>query len=207
MFHIIYKTTNLINGKIYIGAHSTSVLNDGYLGSGKYLKRAIKKYGIENFKREILHLFNTKEEMFSKEREIVTVDFIEENNTYNLKIGGSGGNPGIVGAFSGRKHSNETKKKIVEKRKLQSPADAATRQKMSENNGMKNSAIARKKVADALCGSKQTETHKQKVADANIGKVKINNGIIAKSVSKEIANELVNAGEWKYGLLPRNKIV
>ena len=45
MFFIIYQTTNLINNKIYIGKHQTSDLDDGYLGSGKLLLQAIKKYG------------------------------------------------------------------------------------------------------------------------------------------------------------------
>lgn len=50
--------------------------------------------------------------MYSKEREIVTEDFILTNNVYNLKLGGSGGNPGIVGAFAGRIHSEESREKI-----------------------------------------------------------------------------------------------
>jgi len=93
MYYIIYKTTNLINNKFYIGMHKTKDLDDGYLGSGKYLINSIKKYGIENFKREILFNFNTEEEMRNKEKELVTEEFLLENEgkTYNLLVGGKGG--------------------------------------------------------------------------------------------------------------------
>jgi hypothetical protein len=65
-FNFIYITTNLINGKQYIGDHSTNNLNDNYLGSGRpYLKRALSEYGKENFKREIIEFFDTKEEAFN----------------------------------------------------------------------------------------------------------------------------------------------
>jgi hypothetical protein len=91
MYYIIYKTTNTVNGKVYIGKHKTKDLNDGYLGSGKLLCRAIEKYGIDNFAREIVHLCKTEEDMNAKEREIVTEDFCLREDTYNLCVGGHGG--------------------------------------------------------------------------------------------------------------------
>jgi hypothetical protein len=89
MYYTIYRITNQINGKCYVGKHQTKDLNDGYMGSGKLIKRAIVKYGIENFSKEILHVFNTEKEMNAKEAEIVTEDFCK--NSYNLCKGGQGG--------------------------------------------------------------------------------------------------------------------
>lgn len=84
MYYTIYKVTNKVNGKFYIGAHQTENLDDGYLGSGTALKRAMEKHGKENFEKEILHVFDTPEEMW--EREMMLVEVSDE--TYNLRKGG-----------------------------------------------------------------------------------------------------------------------
>ena len=90
MHYIVYKITNQLNGKFYIGVHTTKNIDDGYMGSGTYLKRAIQKHGIENFKKEILFVFDSEEAMYLKEEEIVNEEFLMTENTYNLRVGGFG---------------------------------------------------------------------------------------------------------------------
>lgn len=106
----IYKTTNNINGKIYIGKRSGNV-NRFYLGSGKILKLAISKYGINNFSREILEYCDTNGEL--AEREIYWIKKLgsqDRNIGYNILDGGFGGwDPSI---WKDRKHTEETRKKI-----------------------------------------------------------------------------------------------
>lgn len=89
--YTIYKTTNKLNNKIYIGMHKTTNPYDDYLGSGKLFNRAVAKYGKHNFVKEVLFIFDTSEEMFTKEKEIVNKLFVESNNTYNIMEGGCGG--------------------------------------------------------------------------------------------------------------------
>lgn len=166
MFHIIYKTTNLLDGKFYIGAHSTEILEDGYLGSGKYLKRAVLKYGRENFAREILFVYSDKEQMYSKEREIVTEDFILTNNVYNLKLGGSGGNPGIVGAFAGRIHSEESREKISQATTGRKNSPAAIQRMIDNHPQKKLDPVEYREYMRAIARVPCSEEKKLKLRDA-----------------------------------------
>jgi len=88
-----YKITNLINDRFYYGIHKTHNINDGYMGSGTRLKYSIKKYGINNFEKEILEYFDTYEEALIYESEVVTEKLVDNINCYNLKKGGKGGYP------------------------------------------------------------------------------------------------------------------
>jgi hypothetical protein len=87
-YFLIYKITNLINEKYYIGRHATKNLNDGYLGSGKGIKNAIAKYGKENFKKEILVFANSAEELWKLEEEIVNKQVLQDPKSYNQTLGG-----------------------------------------------------------------------------------------------------------------------
>lgn len=133
MFYTIYKTTNLINGKYYVGMHKTQNLNDGYMGSGKLLKQAIKKYGINSFSKEILFIFDNEQDMIDKEYELVSL----HENSYNLCFGGKGGfgyiNDNNISKFKNRKHSDETKQKISKSRQYIkcSPCSEETKLKIS----------------------------------------------------------------------------
>lgn len=91
MYNYLYQITNLINNKIYIGVHTTSDLNDGYMGSGTAIKKAIRKYGIENFRKDILNFFETAEEALLAEESVVDSKFILREDTYNIRCGGIGG--------------------------------------------------------------------------------------------------------------------
>lgn len=104
---IVYQTTNEINHKIYIGIHKTKdpAIFDGYIGCGVSFQEpsmymnpktpfqyAVKKYGIKNFKRTVLKVFDTAEEAAKLERELVNEDFIKRKDTYNIALGGNLGN-------------------------------------------------------------------------------------------------------------------
>lgn len=104
--YIVYKTTNLINNKIYIGVHKTRDPEtfDGYLGCGVLTTQpytyqnaktafqyAVKKYGPKNFVRHTIQVFDTEDEAFALEEEIVNEKFLEREDVYNMILGGKGG--------------------------------------------------------------------------------------------------------------------
>jgi hypothetical protein len=88
MRHIIYKITNRLNGKYYIGRHSTKNIDDSYMGSGVGIKNAIKKYGVENFTKEIIEETTSSELLWELEKQIVNDNIVKDNMSYNMCYGG-----------------------------------------------------------------------------------------------------------------------
>ena len=85
--YTVYRTVNVVNGKFYIGVHKTSNPHDEYLGSGKLITQAILKYGVGNFRKEILDIFDKPEPAFELERQLVD-NQLGLPGCYNLKRGG-----------------------------------------------------------------------------------------------------------------------
>lgn len=92
--HFVYKTTNLLNDKIYVGVHSDFSCDYDYLGSGKHISASVEKYGKENFSHEIIAVFHDEEGAYDLESKIVDYEFYSSESTYNLAPGSK---PGRVG--------------------------------------------------------------------------------------------------------------
>lgn len=141
MYGYIYKTTNLINNRKYIGLHKSEKFDNSYKGSGKILLQAIKKYGINNFETVIIDTAQSLEELYRKE--IFWIDFFKANEVheyYNIKQGGKGAwKINGVSIKKGRKISEQARRNTSEAHKGIKPTKE-TRQKMSishkgERNG------------------------------------------------------------------------
>lgn len=162
--YYIYRITNLINGKTYIGQHKYKELNDNYMGSGKLLHQAYKKYGVENFKKEIIcknvqykeTIDNMEKFYIKKEREQ------NLNGCYNITDGGEG-------RFG--------------------PCQEETKRKISEGNKGKHSVSeeTRRKMSKTRKGKHLTEEHKKKLSLVHCGE---NNGFYGKCHSEETRRKI-----------------
>lgn len=128
MYGYIYITTNLVNGRKYIGQHKWSKYPSKhltYFGSGKILKNAILKYGEENFSCRIIQWCHSKWELDAREKAwILMYDAVNSNEFYNISTGGSGGGSSWSNytkphPWIGKHHTEESKKKISENYKKQ----------------------------------------------------------------------------------------
>jgi hypothetical protein len=162
-YHYIYKTTYKNSGKYYVGMHSTDNLNDGYIGSGKIIRYAIKRYGKDNFIFEIIEFLSDRKSLIKREIEIVNKELLSDTNCVNIVEGGSGGikwQTDEQRAYITKKASEYQKEKWKDKE---------YREKITEvlrENTKKNHQQGKIKY-NTTKGKNITEEHKQKIGEAN----------------------------------------
>jgi group I intron endonuclease len=212
LYHYVYITTNLLNGKQYIGDHSSNNINDEYLGSGTNIRRAVKKYKKENFKREILEFFDTKQKAFNAQEK-----YINEYNTlipngYNISPKG-----GYIvhletiqyedtkkkqsNALKGIPKSKEHKQRIADSKmgeknpmygkhmseKTKQQIIKSNRSRICEKNpmyGKKHTEETKQKISNSHKGNNHSDVHKQHISDSLKGRFYITNGIVTKQLKR-----------------------
>lgn len=184
--------------------HSTNNIDDGYMGSGKRLRRSIRKYGEDNHTREILEFFDSRELLVEAEKVIITDDMIDDKDCMNLMGGGTGGFVSLSactkgGKISGNLHSkklkedkeysnkhsklaSETLKTTIEKGKI----------KRCDWTGRKHSEESKKKMSESMKGKCDGENN------PSYGTCWITNGEEVKKIKKEKLNSHLEKG-WRRG--------
>ena len=205
--HYIYKTICNVTKRYYIGMHSTSNLEDGYLGSGKRLRYSIRKYGKENHTKEILEFLSTREKLVIRETEIVNKILLTDKLCMNLCVGGQGVNISPEGVKKGRE---KTDKILTEKygkhfRKIISKnyQDSLTKEdrvrinekikKTQKKNGFDFGSTFR--------GKQHTTESKNKIGKSNSLKQKGNKN--SQYGTCWITNEINNKKIYKGDLIPK----
>jgi group I intron endonuclease len=156
----VYKITNLINGKIYIGKDEGDRID--YMGSGKLIRLAIKKYGLENFRKEIVESINDRELL--KERERFWIDHFnatDKSMGYNIHVGGHGGD-----TITYHPDLSEIRKKVSKAMKGRIITEAH-RESLRKNHASKKDPYFREKISARLKGRPKSEEHKRKLSEAN----------------------------------------
>lgn len=171
MNHYVYEITNLVNGKKYIGKRSCKcpIEEDKYIGSGKLLKKAIDKYGKENFKKDILQICKSEKQAYDREKYFINKFNATDNREYyNIRDGGQGfssedakrlwKDENFRIKLSNRVISEETRIKISNS--LRANPNASIGMK-----GKKHTDEARNKISEALKGKEKTDEHKNKMSE------------------------------------------
>ena len=197
--YYIYRITNKINGKTYVGQHKYKDLNDNYMGSGKLIRRAQKKYGMENFEKEILYSrIQYKETADDMEKFAIAKERALGKAEYNIADGGQGGalRKGKTPWNKGKCHSEETKRKISETNKGKS----------AWNKGKHLSEEQKKHLSEINTGSnnpnygrhyKHSEETRQKISDVMKGKSAHNKGKPMSDEAKRKLSEVHKGKHWK----------
>lgn len=213
---IIYKTTNLINGRFYVGQDKYN--NPNYYGSGKILKQSFKKYGKENFTKEILEYCSSLE--YLNKREIYWINILnaqERGVGYNISKGGSGGdtisnnpNKDIIcqNHSEWMKENNPTRGRKRSEEEIEKGRISYVGKYKGENNpmfGKPRSEETKQKIREKALGRIPSEETRKKISKSHEGKegywknkknknhsewMKFNNPNSGKTISEEHKQKL-----------------
>lgn len=181
MKHIVYKTVNKINNKYYIGVHSTKNINDSYLGCGHWRGRkicnatfspvlnAFKKYGDDNFTREVLFVFENRQDALQKEQELIDINDIK---CYNARTGGDNNYtyPQDIKLKMSEQAKIRSKKLLLQTNILKEYSKQKTGKTYAEIYGEERAKEIKLKKSKSLTGRKCSLEHRQKMSANRKGK-------------------------------------
>lgn len=194
----VYIWTNKINEKKYIGAHIGKI-DDGYIGSGVLFKKAIEKYGIENFSREILYIeYECIENLFLKEMEIINhFDAVNSDSYYNLTNYDPKYIPKLASNLT-RKHTEESKRKLSEAKKgTKIPLHVKEKMSKAQKGRKLNRDISNSN--NPFYGKKHSEETKKIIKEKCKPKYGKDNPFYGKKHSEETKKILREKCKPKYG--------
>lgn len=182
-YYTIYKITHKDSGKFYIGRHVTENLDDGYMGSGKLIKYAQEKYGLEAFEKEYIAVFYDPYFMFLYEQTIVTEEFCNRKDTYNIAPGGFAGGWSYINSnnLSNCFKGGETAGKMKTPKQTKARKNVMLQNRKQYYNfgnksrtNLSHSDISREKISKGQSGSKNSQ----------FGSIWITNGIENRKIKK-----------------------
>lgn len=166
----IYKVTNTLNGKIYVGVHRGEP-NDAYLGSGLHITRAIKRDGAHNFKRDVLLVCQNEDEAYDIESILVDEAFVKRPDTYNMKPGGRGGWASAI------KFGNDN---VMRRPEVAAKVAASVRDSITdEERALRAARMSEMRRSGRVArepGWKHTDASKQLMSETSTGRLPWNKG-------------------------------
>jgi hypothetical protein len=153
-YHYIYRISRF-DGMYYVGIHSTDNLDDNYYGSGKYIKRSILKHGKEKHTKMILEMFETRELLIEKEKELVNQALIDDPNCMNIKPGGLGGFGQVNRAQRAKtiedRYGKDYYKKIASSARSENHKEKLRQASFANGSGKCNTGLKRAKIECPHC--------------------------------------------------------
>lgn len=204
MIGYIYLTTNLINNKKYIGRKTSEIFVSNYFGSGKHLKRAVNKYGENNFKVELLKECFSIDDLIQSETYYITIhDAVNSDDYYNHSYGGY--NEGFIPGEQNIAKTERCRRLNSEKHKGKKMSDEFCKKqselhrgKPSGMLGKHHSEQTKQIISQHSRNRKHTREQIEKIKNHHKGCKMMNNGTVQKWVCKNDIEKHIENG-WKFG--------